>query len=234
MSIAENLKKIKIEIAEACKNSGRETNSCSLVAVSKTKPTNQILEAISAGQVDFGENYIQEAATKMIEIGVSTSAVHWHFIGTLQSNKVAQVAGLFALIHSVDRLSLAQAIAKESLKKNCVQDILIQINVGDESSKSGVNLASAPELFSQILEQKNLRICGLMCLPPLVKDFSEQRSYFRILKQFMNESREKLSHSQSLDFKILSMGTTHDFVAAIHEGATHARIGTAIFGARDQ
>ena len=234
MSIAENLKNIKNQIAEACKNSGRDTDSCSLVAVSKTKPANQILEAISAGQIDFGENYIQEASLKISEIETFKNAVRWHFIGTLQSNKVAQVAGRFALIHSVDRLSLAQTIAKESLKKNCVQDILMQINVGDESSKSGVNLARAPELFSQILEQKNLRICGLMCLPPLVEDFNEQRSYFRNLKEFMNKAREKLSHSQSLDFKILSMGTTHDFVAAIHEGATHVRIGTAIFGARDQ
>ena len=233
MSIAENLKKIQIQIADSCLKAGRPANSCSLIAVSKTKPISQILEAVAVGQSDFGENYVQEATSKISELSKSGKAFQWHFIGNLQSNKAHQVVGTFSLIHSVDRLSLAQVISKEAQKKNLIQNVLMQINVGDEESKSGVNLPDANQLLMQMLELKNLRICGLMCLPPLVEDVVEQRGYFRILRKFMSEHIEKLSDSQKPDFKILSMGTTHDFESAVFEGATHVRIGTAIFGERN-
>jgi pyridoxal phosphate enzyme (YggS family) len=233
MSIAENLKKIKLEMSEACLKAGRANTSCSLIAVSKTKPTSQILEAFAAGQTEFGENYVQESLQKISDLNQAAKPVQWHFIGNLQSNKAHQVVGAFTLIHSVDRLSIAQAISKEAQKKSVIQNILMQINVGDEESKSGVSLTEAPQLFDQILALKSVRLCGLMCLPPLVEDIFEQRSYFRILREFMKKHSEKLSDSQKSDFAILSMGTTHDFVSAIFEGATHVRIGTAIFGQRD-
>ncbi len=233
MSIAENLKKIKFEMADACLKAGRTQQACSLIAVSKTKPTSEVLEAVAAGQTDFGENYVQEALTKISDLAKLAKPVQWHFIGNLQSNKAHQVVGSFSLIHSVDRLSIAQSISKEAQKKNMIQNILMQINVGDEESKSGVKLPEAGALFAQILELKNLRLCGLMCLPPLAEDPVEQRAYFRILRKFMSEHSEKLSDSQKSDFAILSMGTTHDFQSAILEGATHVRIGTAIFGERN-
>lgn len=233
MSIAENLKKIKFQIAEACLKAGRPAQSCALVAVSKTKPSSQILEAMACGQFEFGENYVQEALLKISELAASANSLRWHFIGNLQSNKAHQVVGAFSLIHSVDRFSIAQAISKEARKKLVVQDILMQINVGDEKSKSGVSLDEASQLFEQILALENLRVCGLMCLPPLVEDIFEQRAYFRILSEFMKSHSGKLSDSQRSNFTILSMGTTHDFESAIFEGATHVRIGTAIFGERN-
>ncbi len=233
MSIAENLNKLKRQISEACVKAGRSAQSCSLIAVSKTKPVAQILEAVNAGQNEFGENYAQEALVKISDAFLIAKPLLWHFIGNLQSNKAHQVVAHFSLIHSVDRLSIAQAISKEAQKKNLVQNILMQINVGDEESKSGISIVDAPKLLEQILELKNIRLCGLMGLPPLVEDIFEQRSYFRILREFMKNHSEKLSDSQKSDFKILSMGTTHDFESAIFEGATHVRIGTAIFGARE-
>ncbi len=233
MSIAENLKKIKSEISAACLMAGRDPNSCNLIAVSKTKPTWQILDAVKAGQTEFGENYVQEALCKISEIENSAIDLRWHFIGALQSNKAHKVVGQFTLIHSVDRLSLAQVISTEAQKKKLLQKILLQINVGDEESKSGASLSEAQPLLEKVLELKNLRVCGLMCLPPLFDDVEKQRTYFRILSQLMLEAREKLSDSQKSDFKILSMGTTHDFAAAIAEGATHVRLGTAIFGVRE-
>ena len=233
MSIAENLKKLKMQISETCAKAGRSAQSCSLIAVAKTKPVSQILEAVSAGQIEFGENYVQEAVAKISDPSLAAKPLLWHFIGNLQSNKAHQVVGHFTLVHSVDRLSIAQAISKEAQKKNLIQNILMQINVGDEESKSGISIDEAPKLFEQILELKNLRLCGLMGLPPLVEDVFEQRAYFRILREFMKNYSEKLSDSQKTDFKILSMGTTHDFESAIFEGATHVRIGTAIFGARE-
>lgn len=235
MLIAENLKKIRFEVAEACGRAGRDPNEVVLIAVSKTKPSSQILEAIKAKQFDFGENYVQEAIKKIAEITlVSREPARWHFIGSLQSNKVHQVVGAFSLIHSVDRLSLAQAISKEAVKKNLIQDILIQINVADEKTKAGVSLEMASQLFDEILSLKNLSLRGLMCLPPMNGESEkDQRQSFQALKSFAGEQSKKLSPTQRSNFNILSMGTSHDFVAAILEGATHIRIGTAIFGARE-
>ncbi len=232
MSIAENLKKIHLEISQACSRASRSVEEITLVAVSKTKPAEQIREAFNAKQLDFGENYVQEAVQKISDLK-NLEALKWHFIGHLQSNKVAQVVGRFSLIHSVDRLSLAEAISKEAVKKNCVQKILMQINVGDEDSKSGVRLEDAARLFDEMILLKNLSIQGLMALPPLRESEVDQRQYFRILKNTMAEYSPKLSDSQKSNFKILSMGTSSDFTSAILEGATHIRVGTAIFGARE-
>jgi pyridoxal phosphate enzyme (YggS family) len=231
MLIAENLKKIHEEICFSCQKASRQSSEVTLIAVSKTKPASQILEAISAKQIDFGENYVQEAVQKIAQI--SNPLVQWHFIGHLQSNKVSQVVGPFSLIHSVDRISLAEAISKVAGQKKMIQNILMEINLGDEESKSGVHLKDAPELLSKILRLENLSVHGLMALPPLRENEEEQRQYFRILKRFMSEYSAQLSDSQKSKFKILSMGTSSDFKAAILEGATHVRIGTAIFGARE-
>ena len=131
MSIAENLKNLKLQISINCQKAGREADSCTLIAVSKTKPLEQITEAISAGQKHFGENYVQEALQKISNFSKLESPPIWHFIGHLQSNKAHQVVGAFHLIHSVDRISLAKVLNQEAKKKNIVQSILLQINVGD-------------------------------------------------------------------------------------------------------
>jgi pyridoxal phosphate enzyme (YggS family) len=231
MLIVENLKNIHREISLACQQALRSPDEITLIAVSKTKPAERILEAISAKQMDFGENYVQESIQKIAQI--SNPQIHWHFIGQLQSNKAAQVVGPFSLIHSVDRMSLAEVISKTAGQKKIVQNILLQINVGDEESKSGVALNEAPGLLVKLLKLENISICGLMALPPLTENESEQRKFFRLIKTFMSEQSMQLSDSQKSKFKILSMGTSSDFKAAILEGATHIRIGTAIFGARE-
>ena len=231
MLIAENLNKIHQEISFACQQASRSPAEVTLIAVSKTKPAEKVFEALTAKQVDFGENYVQEAIQKIAQ--VANSQVHWHFIGQLQSNKAAQVVGAFSLIHSVDRISLGEVISKVAGQKKITQNILMQINVGDEESKSGVHLKDAPELFSKLLKLENISVCGLMALPPLTENETEQRKFFRLLKTFMSEQLMQLSDSQKSKFKILSMGTSSDFKAAIQEGATHIRIGTAIFGARE-
>ncbi len=231
MLIVENLNRLHQEISSACQQASRSPTDVTLIAVSKTKPVEQVLEAISAKQIDFGENYVQEAIQKIAQ--VANSQIRWHFIGHLQSNKASQAVGAFSLIHSVDRISLAEVISKLAGQRKITQNILMQINVGDEESKSGVHLKDAPALFSKLLELENILVCGLMALPPLTENESEQRKFFRLIKTFMSESSTQLSDSQKSKFKILSMGTSSDFKAAILEGSTHIRIGTAIFGARE-
>lgn len=231
MLIVENLNRLQQEISSACQQASRSPAEVTLIAVSKTKPAEQVLEAISAKQIDFGENYVQEAIQKIAQI--ANSQIRWHFIGHLQSNKASQVVGAFSLIHSVDRISLAEVISKLAGQKKITQNILMQINVGDEESKSGVHLKDAPTLFSKLLKLDNISVCGLMALPPLTENESEQRKFFRLIKTFMSEHSTQLSGSQKSKFKILSMGTSSDFKAAILEGSTHIRIGTAIFGARE-
>ena len=227
MDIAANITLIRQQIASACINCGRSPDEVHLVAVSKKKPARDIEAAIAAGQTLFGESYVQECVAK---IDAVESAAEWHFIGGLQSNKVKYLAGKVAMIHSVDRLSLAKEIDRQWGKLNSSVDILIQVNLGEEATKSGTTTDELLTLVSQVARLKHLRIKGLMALPPWHEDPEAVRPYFRQLKELACQVEALgLPHVKMAE---LSMGMSHDFAAAIEEGATMVRIGTAIFGAR--
>lgn len=227
MSILSNLTQIHAQIDASARSAGREPASVRLVAVSKTKPAAMVDEAAAAGQMIFGENYVQELVTKA---GQVNAPVEWHFIGHLQSNKVKQIAGLVSMIHSVDRLSLAQEIARQWGRLNRTCDILIQVNVSAEATKSGTTTAEAINLVRQVTLLHNVRICGLMTMPPFFDDPDAARPYFRELKLLSEEIHSLAIPGVSM--KELSMGMSGDFEVAIEEGATLVRVGSAIFGSR--
>lgn len=227
MSILSNLTQIHAQIDASARSAGREPASVRLVAVSKTKPAAMVNEAAAAGQIIFGENYVQELVAKA---GQVSAPVEWHFIGHLQSNKVKQIAGLVSMIHSVDRLSLAQEIARQWGRLNRTCDILIQVNVSAEATKSGTTTAEAINLVRQVTLLHNVRICGLMTMPPFFDDPDAARPYFRELKLLSEEIHSLAIPGVSM--KELSMGMSGDFEVAIEEGATLVRVGSAIFGSR--
>lgn len=230
-SIKENLERVHERIARACEKAQRSLNEVRLVAVSKTKPIDMVSEAFHAGQTLFGENYVQEALRK-IEL---LPQAEWHLIGSLQTKKARSIAGKFALIHSVDREKLASEISKAAGNIKTVQDILIQVHIGDESTKSGVTLDEAPGLIEAVLKMPNIRLRGLMSLPPLTGNESLARSYFAQLRESMERwRRETMNPVEGSQFTELSIGTSSDFEWAILEGATYVRIGTAIFGERER
>jgi len=227
MSIAINLKSVLDKIRTAALKSGRDSESVRLVAVSKTRPAVDVDEAAQSGQLLFGENYAQELAAKAGEV---TEAVEWHFIGHLQSNKVRQVVGLVTMIHSVDRLSLAEEIDRQWGKLGKVCEILIEVNLAREETKSGTTAMAVFELVRQVSLLPQLRIMGLMTMPPFFDDPEGARPYFRDLRRIS----EKIcaENIPNVRMKELSMGMSGDFEAAVAEGATLVRVGTAIFGER--
>jgi len=227
MGIASNISQIRQQIASACAKCGRDPESVHLVAVSKKKPAADIESAIAAGQSLFGESYVQECVAKIDQV---ESAAVWHFIGGLQSNKVKYLSGKVAMIHSVDRLSLAKEIDRQWGKLNSNVEILIQVNLGEEETKSGATAEELLKLVSQVARLEHLRIKGLMTLPPWDDDPEMVRPYFRQLRT-LAEQVEELG-LPNVKMTELSMGMSHDFEVAIEEGATMVRIGTAIFGAR--
>ena len=187
------------------------------------------MAASDAGQTLFGENYVQEAVEK-VEL---FPGARWHFIGSLQTNKIKQIAGKFELVHSVDRLKVAAELSKVSVSAGVVQDILLQIHVGDEATKHGVTELEAPGVIESIFQLPNLRLRGLMALPPLTENESKARSQFASLRSNLEKWREKYaSHKEKALFKELSMGTSSDYEWAILEGATLVRVGTSLFGER--
>lgn len=226
--IARNLLQVQQQIEAACLNCGREPRTVRLIAVSKKKPPQTIIDAFDAGQRLFGESYVQEFAHKAEQLELP---IEWHFIGGLQSNKVKYLRGKTALIHSVDRYSLAKEINAQWAKIGQTADILLQFNLGREASKSGADETEALELARRICALPNLRVRGLMTLPPYCDDPEEVRPYFRRLRQL----GERLNGAglPNLAIEEFSMGMSHDFQVAIEEGATLVRVGTAIFGARD-
>ena len=230
MSVVDNLRALQTQIASTAKQFGRDEGDVKLVAVSKTKPLSMIDEAVRAGQKIFGENYVQEAVEK---IGQRPN-LEWHFIGSLQTNKVKDIVGQVDLIHSVDRTKLEREISKEAQKKSIIQDVLLQLHVGDEATKHGFSADELLKDISEIHSLPGLRLRGLMSLPPLSEDIEVSRSYFREVKQMQQKLLSLLPKSVAQTFSILSMGTTSDFSAAIAEGATHVRVGTAIFGERER
>jgi pyridoxal phosphate enzyme (YggS family) len=226
--IRNNINQIRARIGDACATSGRNPVDVRLVAVSKVKPAELIDEAFAAGQQLFGESYVQEFRDKETTV---KSPVEWHFIGALQSNKVKYLSGKVALIHSVDRFSLAKEINRQWGKIDAVAPILLQVNVGDEHSKAGCAIAELPALTRQIAALPHLRIRGLMCLPPDLGDPEQVRPFFRQLRELATMITEEQIPGVSMNE--LSMGMSGDFEVAIEEGATLVRIGTAIFGERD-
>jgi pyridoxal phosphate enzyme (YggS family) len=217
-------KRIK-ETADACK---RPLASIRLLAVSKTMPTEVVAEAIKAGVTDLGENYIQEAKVKINAL--VTYPATWHFIGHLQSNKAKYAVRLFDLIHSVDSLKLAQELDKYAKKSDKIQAILIQVNVAKEDSKSGVYVEDTIQLLREISRLENISVKGLMTMPPYFNAPEKVRPFFAALREFRDQIKKEVIPNISMDE--LSMGMTGDFEAAIEEGATIVRIGTAIFGDR--
>ncbi len=215
-------------IKEAAIGSGRDPKSIRLVGVSKTVPPDRVKEAIDAGVTIVGENYVQEAREKFNALAAYD--VSWHFIGHLQSNKAKYVVRLFDLIHSIDSFKLARELNKQAHKINKIQNILIQVNIAQESAKSGADAEAVFELINGISALNNLRVRGLMTLPPFFNAPEKVRPYFSALRDLQNQLQK---HKwQNVDMQELSMGMTGDFQVAIEEGATLVRIGTAIFGKR--
>jgi len=211
----------------ACHRAGRNPAAVRLVAVSKTKPAALIEEAAAAGQNLFGENYVQEFIDKREAI---KSPVEWHFIGALQTNKVKYLPGKVQLIHSVDRLSLAREIDRQWARIDAVADILIQLNLGMETTKAGTEEAELEALVRAAAALPRLRIRGLMALPPYLDDPEEVRPYFRRLSELA--TAVDALRIPGVTMAELSMGMSHDFEVAIEEGATLVRVGSAIFGER--
>ncbi len=231
--LKENLENILNRIRITAINCDRNPESIRLVAVTKTVPANRIKDAIQAGATIFGENYVQEAGDKIREL--SPYPVSWHFIGTLQSNKAKYVVKLFDLIHSVDSVKLAMEINKQAEKISKIQDILIQVNVAGEAQKSGISPEQTLEMLKAVSKFENISVKGLMTMPPYFNDPEKVRPFFKQLRQLRNKLQKNFSDPSSaghIRLDELSMGMTGDFEAAIHEGATLVRIGTAIFGER--
>lgn len=227
MTISDNLARINERIRTAAEQAGRDPAAVRLVAVSKTRPAADIVAAFQAGQTVFGENYIQELVPKLAEV---QEAVQWHVIGHLQSNKVKYIAGRVTLIHSVDRISLAREIDRQwgNLGRSC--EVLLQVNISGESSKSGTSETEAFQLVRECALLPNIRVRGLMTMPPFFDDPDAARPYFAGLRRLAEAiDSERIA---GVEMKELSMGMSGDFEAAIQEGATLVRIGTAIFGER--
>jgi pyridoxal phosphate enzyme (YggS family) len=225
-SIAANLQAVRARIAAACIGAGRAADSVQLLAVSKTWPAASVREAVAAGQRAFGENYVQEAVTKAAELG--DAGLEWHFIGPLQGNKTRLVAENFAWVHSVERLKIAERLAAQRPPKLPALQVCLQVNISGEVSKSGCSPHELPDLARAVAVLPGLRLRGLMAIPEPGDDVRLQRSRFALLR----ELRDRLA-TEGLALDTLSMGMSHDLEAAILEGATIVRIGTAIFGQRN-
>ena len=222
-TLADNLSAISARIASAAQAVGRDPASVQLLAVSKTKPASAIREIHAAGVRDFGENYLQEALTK--QQALSDLPLIWHFIGPIQSNKTKAIAEHFDWVHSVDRLKIAQRLSEQRPAGLAPLNLCLQVNVSGEDSKSGCAPADLPALAKAVAGLPNLRLRGLMAIPEPTDDRAAQEAAFARLRQ--------LQESLGLGLDTLSMGMSHDLEAAIAQGATWVRIGTALFGARD-
>ncbi len=229
MQIRTNIQSIAAKIRESAQKCGRNPEEITLIGVSKRKPAALISQAIDAGHQHFGENYIQEAIEKIDAIG--RDAATWHFIGHLQSNKAKFAVTYFDLIHTVDKVKRAKEINKQAAKIGKIQNILLQINIAGEITKSGASAEDAATLATAVSEFENIRVKGLMCMPPFFDDPEQARPYFKTLKQ-ISQDIDRLNLA-NVSMTHLSMGMSNDFGVAIEEGATLVRVGTAIFGSRD-
>lgn len=227
--LAASLAAVRSRLAEALNEAGRPASDARLLAVSKTKPAALVREAWHLGQREFGENYVQEALEKQAELADLDDIV-WHFIGPLQSNKTRDVAEHFAWVHSVDRAKIARRLNDQRPEGMPPLEICLQVNISDEASKSGVSLAELPALAEAVLQLPRLRLRGLMAIPAPAEGMATQRAPFARLREALEALRERFPEAP-LD--TLSMGMTGDLEAAVQEGATLVRVGTAIFGERE-
>ena len=229
--LRQRLDTVRETIAECARRSGRSADELTLIAVSKTHPAELIREAIAAGVADFGENRVQEAESKIPEVG--RDQARWHLIGHLQSNKARRAVELFDVIHSLDSAALARR-----LDRMCIDlprqalPVLIQVDLGHEPTKTGAVEKDLPEIIEAVRESESLSLIGLMTLPPFFNEAEIARPFFRRLREMRDEIRRQGAFGDGRGE--LSMGMTHDYEIAIEEGATMLRVGTAIFGEREQ
>ncbi len=225
-AIADKLQAVSRRIANAAEAAGRPAESVRLLAVSKTKPLAEVLAAAAAGQQAFGENYVQEGVAKAV--ATAELGLEWHFIGPLQSNKSRAVAEHFSWMHTVDRLRIAERLSEQRPAHLPALQVCVQVNISDEDSKSGCAPDAAAALCHAVARLPRLQLRGLMSIPAATDDVAQQRAAFARLRQIFDQLRQ-----DGLALDTLSMGMSHDLEAAIAEGATLVRIGTAIFGERN-
>ncbi len=227
--IAKNLNNINLQIEQACKSANRDVRSVKLMAVSKLKPLSDIQEAVGAGQMFFGENRVQEGVEKIKEL--NNEKVRVDLIGPLQRNKAKHAVGLFHTIHSVDRIELAETISQRARHLGITQNVLMQVNISEEESKSGVSPDAASYLLEKLLALSDLQVDGLMCIgsfiPSTAPEVERKREFIK-----MRNLRQELQNEHAVLLPELSMGMSHDFELAIAHGATIVRVGSAIFGER--
>lgn len=226
--VTENLKEVEAKIQKACERAGRSREEVTLIAVSKTKPVEMIREAMDCGIRVFGENKVQEIVEKQ---EVITEPLDWHMIGHLQRNKVRQLVGRVARIHSVDSLRLAEQIENDFAKKDETAHILIEVNVAREDTKFGVMPEDTEELIREVAKFPHICVHGLMTIAPFVEDPEKNRIHFQNLHKLLVDINSK--NIDNINMTELSMGMTGDYEVAIEEGATYVRVGTGIFGARN-
>ena len=224
-SIAENISTVRDQITKAATRSGRTADSVTLLAVTKTQTPEKLREAYAAGQREFGENYVQEALDKIRILDLPDLV--WHFIGPIQSNKTGDIAAHFDWVHSVDRLKIASRLSKQRPEGLAPLNICVQVNLSSEDSKSGVALEDAADFCEQIAKLPSLRLRGLMAIPAPCAGHEQQREVFAPLALLFRELQGRFEHLDSL-----SIGMSADYEAAIAEGSTIVRVGSAIFGAR--
>ena len=228
-ALSARLTRVREQIAAAAKRAGRQAQDVSLIAISKTHPASAIESLIELGATDFGENRVQEAEEKITELG--RDRARWHLVGHLQANKARRAVSLFDVIHSLDSIELARRLDRlcEEEGREKLQ-VLIQVDLGHEETKSGIDESELPQLVAELGPLRRLQLIGLMTLPPFFENPEHNRPFFRQLRKL----RDELSSSGAFGDRQgeLSMGMTHDFEVAIEEGATMVRIGTAIFGER--
>lgn len=225
--IKENLVQVSENIKKICEKVGRNPEEVRLIAVSKTKPIEMLLEAYEYGCREFGENKVQELVDKYEQM---PKDVKWHMIGHLQRNKVKYIVDKVVLIHSVDSLKLAEEISREALKKQVEVSILIEINIAGEESKFGIKPDEAVDMVKAIALLPNIQIEGLMTIAPYVENPEENRQYFAQLKELSVDI--SLKNIDNVNMNVLSMGMSGDYMVAVEEGATCVRVGTGIFGER--
>jgi pyridoxal phosphate enzyme (YggS family) len=223
--IAENLERVRSQVALAARKSGRSSDDIELVAITKTHPAEKVRQALEAGQTLFGESRVQEARAK---IPLLPSSLRWHFVGHLQKNKIRHALSLFELFHSVDSLALAQEMNRIANEEGMHPRVLLEINVAGEGSKFGFKPETVRAEMESLLSLNRLSIEGLMTIPPLDEEAEASRKFFVDLR----ELRDALEKQYTVKLPTLSMGMTNDYIVAVEEGATLVRVGTAIFGKR--
>lgn len=230
--LQENLQRVRLEIADAARKAGRKGSDVMLVAVSKRKPSFAVQEALELGQQIFGENYVQEAADKIDSLKEMRDRMSWHFIGHLQRNKVRMAVELFDFIEAVDSLKLLRAISRHAAGVGRIMPVLLQVNIADERTKSGIATEGMFEFLDLMLREQlpGVDVQGLMVLPPWSADPQDSRKWFAMTRRLFDTLRER--YGRDLNLRHLSMGMSGDFGVAVEEGATIVRIGTALFGPR--